>query len=204
LGMASFRGSNWPDVISDARARYSGKLTCAALCNMEPATGEPVTPECHGGWWSGLDYIGVNAYYHVTPGIPNPTLQQLKDGWVTQAQRIDTWWHALPSDQQKPLVFSEVGVESVDTPESCQYQADYYEAMFSALWGKYDWFKGTDYYAAGVAYYGPDATDYSWSVDGRPAEAVIRSYYALPEPSALVLLVTALLGALAYAWRRRK
>jgi hypothetical protein len=203
LGTASYRNHNWPDVISDVRAIYSGPLSYAALSYLNPTPTYPVTPEYH-GWWSGLDYMGINAYYDVTPGVASPTLAQLKAGWVVQAQRIDAWWHALPAAEQIPLVFTEVGRESVGSGGQYdgQIQADYYEAMFSAMWGKYDWFKGTDFWCTNVGYLGPPST--GWSVDGKPAEQVIRNYYTAPEPSMALLLATALLGVLAYAWKKRK
>ena len=64
LGLASYASdSNWGHVISDVRARYSGPISYAALCEMTNTGTYPVTPE-HTSWWSGLDYMGINAYYN--------------------------------------------------------------------------------------------------------------------------------------------
>ena len=177
--------SNWLNVISDVRSIYSGKLTYSA-------NGGGSAIETPVGFWSSLDYIGIDAYYGLT-SVNDPSLSALQSAWTNQANSINSWWHGLPAAQQKPVLFTEVGYCSQQgtniEPWNPNYstvadpteQANCYQALYSTLWNNpayQSWFKGTYLWNWEVT---PNPDLPLWyTPQGKSAEAVMTSYYRLP------------------------
>jgi hypothetical protein len=177
--------SNWLNVISDVKSIYSGKLTYSANWGS-PAIQTPC------GFWSSLDYIGIDAYYPLVQSQSDPSLSALQAAWTTQANSIGSWWNSLPASQQKPVLFTEVGYTSQQGTNTAPYnssessvvdnsdQANCYQALYSTLWknSAYPWFAGT------YLWNWDDSADpddpLGYTPQGKPAEAVMTSYYRLP------------------------
>ena len=67
--------------------------------------------------------------------------------------------------------------------------------------GAINWMAKTDNWDSGIAYYGFRVCSNQWAEESlRPT----LSFTPVPEPSALCLLSSVLLGLLAYAWRKRR
>jgi hypothetical protein len=177
--------SNWLNVISDVKSIYSGKLTYSANGGGS-AIQTPV------GFWSSLDYIGIDAYYSLT-NQNDPSLSALQSAWTNQANSINSWWNGLPAAQQKPVLFTEVGycsqqgtnIEPWNSSQSSvadpTEQANCYRALFSTLWNNpayQSWFKGTYLWNWDVTATPNDPLGYT--PQGKPAEGVMASYYRLP------------------------
>jgi hypothetical protein len=198
--------SNWLNVISTVRAQnYTGKLTYAANFST-PVVDNNVT------WWNSLDYIGIDAYYPLTSQT-DPPLSALESAWASRANTINNWWNALPVAEQKPVLFTEVGYASQpganETPWSNtissvpdqQEQANCYQALFSQMWDKEPWFKGTYLWNWEVTPDPNEPTDYT--PQGKLAEQVMSNYYTVPEPSTLALGLSGLAVVLVILVRRQ-
>jgi autotransporter passenger strand-loop-strand repeat protein len=140
--------SYWTSIISAVRAVFSGKLTYSASWN----TASNIS------FWSQLDYEGIDCYVPLSIA-PNPTLQDLVNGWTnpaTQATNPDAYawignqspiqyFENLAAQSGKPLLFTELGYAndsnaaadpsaSGNSPDP-NLQARLYQAFFQA-WGQ--------------------------------------------------------------------
>jgi hypothetical protein len=109
--------SYWTDIINSVRAVFTGKLTYSASWN----TASQVS------FWSQLDYEGIDNYIPLS-NAPNPTLQQLVNGWTQQAtastnpgayayignQSPMQYFENLAAQSGKPLIFTELGYRPLD------------------------------------------------------------------------------------------
>jgi Ca2+-binding RTX toxin-like protein len=109
----------WVDIIDAVREVYDGKLTYAATW----------TEALHVSFWDKLDYIGANPYISFTDS-PNPTLQQLIDGWTKPSKFghvsqpiVDRFQENISAidalkrvalENGKKLIFTETGFRSLD------------------------------------------------------------------------------------------
>lgn len=180
-------GASWRRIIKDARARYSGYLCYGT--NWDAYQTLPFT--------DALDFVATSAYFEVAPPPrPWPALptrhsyQTVLSGWKRVVWEMDGWRRTTVPDM--PVVFIEAGVRSVvgaasypwesqppqdrnDTVD-LQGQADFYNAMFEAV-APYTWWRGQFSWEwlwgpATAQSGGPTGTGYS--VQGKPAEAVLR------------------------------
>jgi serralysin len=113
----------WAEIIDAVRAVYSGKVTYAATY----WTVKDV------GFWDKVDYIGVDAYWPLTPKhapddpLPyNPTVDEMVDAltkphfnsWVRDTlhggKSIVDYYKALSEQYGKKVLFTEVGYRSLD------------------------------------------------------------------------------------------
>jgi hypothetical protein len=183
LGGTTSQASGWRSVVSDVRSQgFTGKLTYSANAG-DPAIGENVA------WWDAMDYIGIDAYYPLT-SQNDPPLATLQSAWASRAGQINSWWNALPANQKKPVLFTEVGYCSQtgtniepwnwnhsSTPDQ-QEQANCYTALLSQLWGKQSWFQGTYWWNWDVNLHPGDTLGYP--PEDKLAEQVMRQYYVIP------------------------
>ncbi|SHJ39908.1 hypothetical protein SAMN04488007_0208 [Maribacter aquivivus] len=92
----------WREMIKKTRALYSGQLTYAANWGAEFEKIE---------FWDDLDFIGLNSYYPLSKK-DNPTNEELRLQFDTVKTKIKKVYDRF----KKPIVFTEIGFRSVDTP----------------------------------------------------------------------------------------
>jgi hypothetical protein len=169
------RADDWRRIIRQIRRVYEGDLTYAALSYFEPLQ---IT------WWDELDYIGIDAYFTVTL-TKNPTLAQMRLGWLPTSLYLD--W--LANRWKMPIIFTEIGYMSVDgatilpgdwsspAPVDLEEQANAYRAVFETFQGKH-WWRGVFWWSLDTKPDQGGRDDRSFTFLGKPAEQVIRRYYA--------------------------
>ncbi|WP_076548757.1 glycoside hydrolase family 113 [Maribacter ulvicola] len=92
----------WRAMIKKTRALYSGQLTYAANWGAEFEKIE---------FWDDLDFIGLNSYYPLSKK-DEPTNEELSLRFNTVKTKIKKVYDKF----KKPIVFTEIGFRSVDTP----------------------------------------------------------------------------------------
>ena len=137
--------SYWTHIITAVRAVFSGALTYSASWN----TASDVS------FWSQLNYEGIDNYVPLS-NAPNPTLQDLVNGWLKPAtastnpgayavignQSPIEYFENLAAESGKPLLFTELGYAndsgaaadpsaSGNSPDPT-LQAELYQAFFEA------------------------------------------------------------------------
>ncbi len=173
----------WRDIIKDVRPVYTGKLTYGS--NYSDGFDETSKVP----FWNDLDYVGVQLYMGLAPkGTTNPTKESIKAAWKT----IEAKLAVIQSNTQKSFIVTEIGYRSADgaaadpsnyksdTKVDLQEQVDLYNALFE--------FWSTKSYLAGLHIWdwelgsnpgGPTANTYT--VQNKPAYAVVSSYYSLDD-----------------------
>jgi len=122
----------WEKLIEEVREVYKGELTYASNWDNYKRV----------GFWSKLDYIGVDAYFPLSKK-PRPSLEELKLAW----KPIQMELAILSAKESRPILFTEYGYKSVEfanagfgdgdkseiktSPES---QKVAYEALFETFW----------------------------------------------------------------------
>ena len=176
LTKTSKRTADWLRVIERVRTVYRGRLTyCANWHEAEDV-----------GFWSALDFVGVQAYFplRVSRGTP----EALQAAWTPIAARLER----LHARTGRPIVFTEVGykslTDSLDEPWIWQTQGtadfalqrDAYAAMFASVWDR-PWFGGAFVWKwhpeLGAPPAPPVGRERDFTPQGKPALEVIRSYY---------------------------
>lgn len=172
-------GAEWRSLIKEIRAVYPGPLTYAA--NWHSA--EYVT------FWKDLDYIGVDGYYPVIGGADVAALTANWRPWVVLLA-------ALSRVNGRPVIFTEVGLaaqkganlrpwEWHETRElDVDVQAAYMESFIRAFSGE-PWFRGFLYWAWEADSARTGLKDRSMSVQGKPAELVLRRAFKSAQPQPL-------------------
>ena len=181
--------ARWRAVVSDVRSRYDGQLVYAANHGgSDAATSESI------GWWDAIDFIGLDAYYPLTSKT-TPTVGELQAAWQDRATMIGNWHGSLPPEDQKPILFTEVGYRSWDGANKApwdgadkgsanvdqQEQADCYEALLSQLWGIEPWLEGLYWWNWEVDPHPTWEAPNWYPFQDKPAETVLMSYY-VPGP----------------------
>lgn len=169
--------AQWRRIIKAVRAVYPGTLTYAADYNHET---QNIT------WWDALDVIGVNGYFTLSDQM-SPALPALIIGVLPHFAKLS----ALARKYDKKIIFTEIGFPTVpsaairpwqwpggDEGPDPALQARLFQTMLMACaqapWcGGMYWWK---YYEAPEKT--PHAIDYS--PKGKPAEAILRQWYARP------------------------
>jgi hypothetical protein len=133
------RESFWIQLIIKIRSIYEGKLTYAANWDSYQDI----------GFWSKLDYIGIDAYFPLL-AAPNPPSNELIAAWKTPKMDIQK----LSNKLKKPILFTEYGYQSVDgaagehwninlhgATSNMEIQSNAYEALYRSFWQE-SWFAG--------------------------------------------------------------
>ncbi|GAA3636272.1 glycoside hydrolase family 113 [Flavivirga jejuensis] len=133
------RPDYWFKLIDEIKQIYKGKLTYAA--NWDEFKRTP--------FWSLLDFIGVDAYFPVSPS-KTPTVEECLTGWTEHKKVIN----AISEKHKKPILFTEFGYRSVDysgkepwksdrsmVQVNLEAQTNTTKALFETFW-KEDWFAG--------------------------------------------------------------
>ncbi|RLI47654.1 hypothetical protein DRO69_00080 [Candidatus Bathyarchaeota archaeon] len=171
--------TEWRNVISSVRQKYSGPLTYAA--NWWREYDELIQ------WWDALDYVGINAYFPLS-SKNDPTINEMKATWENITNYLDKFYAKI----KKPIIFTEIGYLSTDGTNKdpsnyklqnevgrlidLQEQADCYEAAFQVLWNK-SWFYGMYwwYWQTNPDAGGPYNSDYT--PQNKPAQGVLTHWY---------------------------
>jgi len=171
--------AKWEEIVSGVRARYSGPITYAANHDSYQNV----------GWWSSLDYVGIDAYFRLT-NKNDPTVEELKAAWSIHADAIESWQSTIG----KPVIFTELGYRSGDgankdpswwgghLPVDLQEQVDCYNATLQTFWNR-SWFYGFYWWNWETD---PDAggPDDDWfTPQNKPVQDALTGWYA-PGPKA--------------------
>lgn len=179
------RESDWRNVVGAVRAAYSGPLTYAANWGGEETSIQ---------WWDALDFIGVDAYYELTTKN-NPTRAELRAAWAPHLSTLST----LSATWNRPILFTEIGYRSVNGANRDPWnwerrgaldlseQADTYLVALD-LFAAQPWLKGVFWWTwmptdlRAVNRRDPNYAFYikGYAVYRKPAELVLRRFYALP------------------------
>jgi hypothetical protein len=140
-------------------------------------------------WFDAVDIIGVSAYYPVsTP--EDRSLERMLASWKPIREQLAR----LSKRRNRPILFAEIGVCSAKTlsatpwasndaslPYDGDEQARFYESAFRSFSGQ-PWFKGFFWWDWKPHLYRRDKADgrTDFCVYGKPAEAVLRKWYAKP------------------------
>ena len=191
----------WQSVIAGVRSLYSGPLTYAAGQDEYKSL----------SFWNLLDYLGVDVYLPLSDSA-QPTTEQLISGWTAYSGKYGSydWLDQLMRWQagwNKQVIFTELGYRSVEYAAKSPWdysftgvydgdlQARAADAALRVFNGRpwlagifwWDWMIGDD-----VS--GPGNTDYT--VQGKPAQATLTSWYSSAAPRLAVTGATASWGSL--------
>lgn len=169
----------WDALITNVRARYSGKLTYSA--NSDPADYD----EHKLTFWSSLDYWGASMYIGLGSST-TPTKASLLSEW----QKIETNY-ILPryiANGQKPLVITEIGYRSVDgaakdpelyssnPPVDLAEQQLLYESFFE-FWKDKPYMKGVHFWEWDIGSDAGGTNNKDYTPQGKPAEQTVKTYF---------------------------
>ena len=197
--------SEWRQVITEARARFSGNLTYAA--NWDSYSTYARLPQYAVQFWDALDYVGVDAYFPLTNSY-SPTVTQLISAWTYST--ASGWWgtgrnwtselYSTHTQTGKNIIFTEIGYYSQDGTNTqpwtgfspphtldLQEQADCYHAAIEAFRNE-TWFSGWFWWDWDT---NPDAggpTDNWYTPQNKPAQTVLNQYYDNETPPDLAVL----------------
>ena len=167
--------AQWIDIIAAIRAVYKGPMTYAANWDEYETV----------SFWTGVDYIGMDAYFPLTGKI-NPPKEELIKGWEKNADAIETWLKDNKLD--KFVIFTEVGYDTIEgsnkqpwrvLPTMAKYkenqdeQANCLEALFLVL-SKRPWFKGFywwNYFPR------PDIGALGYTLRGKKGEKILIEWF---------------------------
>lgn len=165
----------WKKLIAEVRSVYDGKLTYASNWdNYENIS-----------FWNELDYIGIDSYFDISEQ-KEPTVSHLKERWKPIKRKLETF----SQEQNKPILFTEFGYESVDHTADGHWkygrnerglnlkaQATAYQALFETFWDE-PWFAGGflwKWYDQHERRGGSENNRFT--PQNKPAEEVIRKWY---------------------------
>jgi len=181
---------DWRNVIESVKTNYAGPITYASTWGMYKWI----------EWWDAVDYIGINAWFNMTQQY-DPTLLELKQACISHLDEIETWWLGLNESVQNPIIFTEIGYQSVNGTNrepwnyrlmysnslDLQEQTECYEVAFQTLWNR-SWFYGVYwwYWQTNPDGGGSNNTDYT--PQNKPAQGVITHWYSSSQNSYSTLL----------------
>ncbi len=164
----------WKKLIEQVRACYKGQLTYAANWDAYPEFPH----------WALLDYVGIDAYFPLsTEKTPSP--DSLRHHW----QRWKEQMKAVSEQSGKPVLFTEYGYRSIDSPtakpwESYTEVAYNGDAQAAALEGFYQNLWNEPWVAGGflwkwfpVKHPRMGAENTRFTPQGKPAEKVVAQWY---------------------------
>lgn len=172
----------WRPLIQEIRSRFSGELMYAANHGNEAN----VT------FWDLMDYIGIDAYYHLTDAL-DPTVEELKAAWSNNRfgeNNLASIEQLSAANGNKPVVLTEIGYRSRDGSNrepwcywcegevDLQEQSDLYQALFEVFAQK-PYFAGLYLWVFDTLPSGP--CDAGYTPFNKPAENVVRRWYGQPE-----------------------
>jgi glycosyl hydrolase family 113 len=164
----------WVQTIKEVRSMYSGQLTYSS--NWDRYWKVP--------FWKYLDFVGMNSYWTLGQNH-DVSVDQIKAEWT----RIQDKMFPFLERVHKPVILLEAGWCSLSNaakdswdytqeqlPADNDLQKKLYEAFFESWWDKPD--------LAGMIVWemhpGGDSTGKGYTPQGKPAEDVMRQWFAKP------------------------
>ncbi len=181
----------WDDIIASVRVLYGGKLTYAALTDVQyPLNSEVLQIQ----FWDKLDYVGVDMYPDFPTGTITPTVAQLDSVWVTQGWK--RYLADVAASTGKQIVFTETGSPSfvgaanrsiytdaligkADTQTDMVTQANWYQSFINTWTGsmKPDWLIGTFFWNNDPPEF-PGLYDVTgYTIFDKPAAIVVTAFF---------------------------
>ncbi len=171
LGSTEAWRDRWFHLISKVEKVFRGELTYSANWDHYEAV----------SFWSRLDWIGVNAYFELTTDA-RASEADLIAGWTPHRDAL----LAFAAAQERPLVLTEVGYPSLDggavSPwdytRTAKVDLEEQRRAFAALAAAW-----ADTALAGVFVWewgAGGAEDRGYAPRGKPAECVLRDWFAAP------------------------
>jgi hypothetical protein len=169
----------WRALIAKIRKAYSGPL----VYNCNHGSEDKVA------WWDAVDIIGISGYYPVSTK-DDTSLDKMTASWEKVRGRLRT----LSAKFNRPVMFAEIGVRSAkscttmpwdwthpDLPYDADEQARFYESALKTFWGE-PWFCGFAWWDWPARLYAREqgGTNRGFCCYGKPAEAIMRAWYAKP------------------------
>lgn len=165
---------HWSETIEAVRTFYQGLLVYSANWWQEYEQIE---------FWSGLDYIGIDAYVPLTSQT-DPSFLDLLNGWspvLAQLETFSMFWN-------RPVIFTEIGYRSMDGANMKPWdweiqgsvdlveQAQCYFAVIRVI-SQSPWLQGIYWWN-----WEPDPSrggpsDSGYTPQGKPAETVLKRWY---------------------------
>jgi hypothetical protein len=185
----------WRQLIGKVREVYHGSLTYDVNHGREAEV----------PWWDAVDFISVSAYY----AVPPPEGQSIEEAVrqttpmaeiVEELTAVKERLAALSRARQKPICFIETGCANIrgcarypwsyprdprEHPTDDQEQANYYQAMFEVFYNE-PWFMGFAWWDWPARLQDRETRwgNRSFCTYGKPAEQVMRQWYAKPRDAA--------------------
>lgn len=169
---------SWRRLIAETRKRYHGRLTYGS--NIEEVFNVP--------FWDALDAIGISAYFPLSER-QSPDEAELARAWrpiVTRLARLSARW-------KRPIIFTEIGYSSRDGATAqpweehggnlnLRLQAAAYEAFFKTVWPQ-PWLRGVYFWKWESYVNHDDGRSVAFTIENKPAAAVVRKHFATPRNS---------------------
>lgn len=169
------REPDWRNLMGKLRGLYQGKLTYAANWGEEF---EKV------GFWDELDFIGLNSYYPLSTN-QLASKEELNAGFVKVLEKAEK----VQKRFNKPLIFTEIGFKSVQTPWLMPHEASNdapyfgehqkmcYEIVLRNIRDK-PWIHGILWwkFPSYIEHRGIENDDFT--PNRKPAEAVVKEWFA--------------------------
>ncbi|MFI1967656.1 glycoside hydrolase family 113 [Streptomyces cinnamoneus] len=180
LAGTSGEGGRWSRTIAAVRERYKGPLTYAA--NYDEYRSVP--------FWKDLDVIGIDAYWPLADKATTDPAR-LRQAWQPIAETLA----AFSARQHRKILFTEAGYVSQRGSTTAPYswtvskrdgdaeQAAAYDALLAAFDGK-SWWEGVCWWMwDDWPDSGETAKRLAYTPHGKPAEQVLRRWWAKPGSS---------------------
>jgi hypothetical protein len=165
----------WAPLVREVRRIFRGELVYSANWDHYGRV----------GLWHLVDLVGLSAYFPLTEGLKQPSLERLIHAWREQRVQISRFRARI----NKPLVFTELGYhsqdrtnafpwdESANKPINQKEQADCYEA-FIRVWQDVSYLRGV-YFWNWFGWGGPQSREYC--TRGKPATSRICRWFGATE-----------------------
>ncbi|MBF0253353.1 MAG: hypothetical protein HQL29_05995 [Candidatus Omnitrophica bacterium] len=174
LSFASQKTDKWKELIKNVRSSFDGKITYAANWDNYKNI----------KFWDDLDFAGIDAYFPLSYKS-NPTLEDLKKGWLNWAVEIEGFFN----ETKKPILFTEIGYPSGSnapsepwkTPSNgnadVEIQAKCYKAFFETVCEK-PWLAGVYWWQWAPTIYGGGKNNRLFTPLNKPAANILAEKYA--------------------------
>lgn len=190
------QNAHWENVIKEVRSRFDGPITYEFTYQSKHAYDLE--------WIKNVDFIAYSYYPPAcaTPGGKQPTPEDGRNNPSLTIEDMEKFLHSRRNTvinlserfENMPVVFTEYGIRSAhgcsllaynstwDTPYDGEEQANYMEASFRTFWDLPQWM-GLFWWKWNETqirphYNGDPAGERGFTVQGKPAEEVMKRWYA--------------------------